>query len=1109
MNGATRLLLAASVVVPAALFAFLGWQSRSDAEAQAYNHVRQTTAILHEHALRVFDINATAIERVIDYRSEHATGAAESAAAFHRHLARIKANQHTILSLWVFAADGSVVASSDPRPLPRGPFVFDRDYFQHHLQTADRALFFSRPLVGRADRQAQFALTRRLEDAAGRFAGVASSGIFSSYFVENWKGIAPELGSSTSLVRHDGVVLARNPPIAVDTQPLPADSELMLGIRERTAGILQARSPVDAQERIVGFLKLGGYPAFITYSVSLPAVLAPWRRTLLLYAALCGAAAAALAAMTLLVHRRMESEGVALERTRTESEARKIAQEELGRANADLQRLLEQLRATDATRTRFFANVSHELRTPLTLILGPVERLLQRPDLDASVREQLDVITRSARVLQHHVSDLLDIAKLEAGQMQAHYVRTDLAALAREVASEFQNAAEDRRIRLEVNTPAALHAQLDREKVERMLVNLLANALKFTPDGGRIRLGLRERDGRAVIDVEDDGPGIPEALREAIFERFRQGDDGMARQHGGTGLGLSIVREFATLHAGAVCAGVSSLGGAQFTVDLPTAAPADARVSDEGAPEHRGVLPIARDELARAGPRDRAVPVPTDVAAPHILIVEDDRDLNAFLAAALGSRYWISRAFDGAEGIRRALLADQPDLIITDLMMPAKSGQTMLEELRRHPLLNDVPVVVLTAVADDARRVEMLRQGVQDYLHKPFSLEELLARVENLLKQRERIGGRLRHSEERYRTLFNSIDEGFCIIEMLFDENGKAVDYLFLETNPSFERQTGMADVQGKRVRELAPDMEDHWFEMYGSVALTGEPVRFQSEAEQLGRWFDGYAFRYGDRENRQVAVLFADVTERRATEEALRDADRRKDQFLALLAHELRNPLAPISNGVRVLRMADAGLEDAAQKLLPMMERQLAHVSRLLDDLLDVSRITRGTIDLRKERIELAAAVHTAVEANSPLIASMGHRLEVSLPDRPVRIEADPVRLVQIVSNLLNNAANHSSPGSRIELKVASEGEWIVLSVKDNGIGIAQRDLAGIFALFVQVGDRYSRHQGGLGIGLSIVRAMAALHGGTVEAYSEGLGRGSEFVVRLPADAAAQGAPA
>jgi PAS domain S-box-containing protein len=495
------------------------------------------------------------------------------------------------------------------------------------------------------------------------------------------------------------------------------------------------------------------------------------------------------------------------------------------------------------------------------------------------------------------------------------------------------------------------------------------------------------------------------------------------------------------------------------------------------------------------------VPVPSDVAAPHILIVEDQPGMNAFLAAALGRQYWVSRAYDGRDGLRKALAADRPDLIIVDLLMPGTSGDTLVNELRRHSTLEDIPVLVLTAQVDESLRVQLLRQGVHDQLEKPFSVEELLVRVQGLLTERKRLRG-LRQSEERYRTLFNSIDEGFCIVQMIFDESGKAIDYLFIETNPSFEKQVGMFGVQGKRMRELAPDIEDQWFEIYGNVALTGEPSRFESHSEQLHRWFSAYAFRYGAPEDRQVVILLNDITARKQSEEALREADFRKDQFLALLAHELRNPLAPIRNGVEILRMSAATTAPSTQ-LLAMMERQLVHMARLLDDLLDVSRIANGMIELRKERMDVAQAVQAAVEASRPLIDSLGHRLVVSLPPQPVMLDADPIRLTQIASNLLNNAAYYSSPGGQIHLSVERHGSELVLSVKDSGIGISPEDLDSIFELFVRVGPQFSRRQGGLGIGLSLVRTMVDLHGGRVHARSAGTGRGSEFIVKLPIAAA------
>ena len=766
-------------------------------------------------------------------------------------------------------------------------------------------------------------------------------------------------------------------------------------------------------------------------------------------------------------------------------------------ANEQLAQLYAKSVELDALKSRFFANVSHELRTPLTLILAPLQQLLQREDLDAGIRKVLAAVQRSARLLQRYVHDLLDIAKLEAGRMLAHYVRVDLAALVRLASSHFDTAAADRAIRFEVDTPAALQAEVDPEKIERVLLNLLSNAFQFTPDGGAIRLSLSCDDRRAVIEIEDDGPGVPEPLREAIFERFHQGEGEVERSHGGIGLGLAIVREFVQLLDGSVRAGTGLLGGALFRVDLPLFAPADVQVGE-------AVLPNGKvDPRPAAGqrmPAPPSLPIPADVHAPHILIVEDHLEMNAFLAEALGRHYWVSCAFTGSEGLRKALQPDRPDLIIADVMMPGMSGDTMVDALRSHGALEDVPVVMLTARADDALRVAMLRHGVQDYLEKPFSVDELLARVQSLLASRQRTEGRMRRTEEHYRALFNSIDEGFCIFKMIFDESGKAVDYLLLETNPAFEKQTGLFEAQGKRMLELAPDLEDHWFETYGKVAETGEAVRFQNHAERLGRWFDAYAFRFGDRAKRQVAVVFSDITARREAEEALRDADRRKDRFLALLAHELRNPLAPIRNAVQVLRMSPVAGTAPIDRLLPMMERQLAHMARLLNDLLDVGRIANGRIELRRERIDVAQAMQVAIEANQPLNDAMQHRLSVALPPEPVLLDADPARLAQIVSNLLHNAATYSPPGSRIELTVGSVGSEVAICVKDNGAGIRPDELDRIFDMFVQSGTPFSRSHGGLGIGLALVRTMVDLHGGRVQARSAGPGFGSEFTVWLPA---------
>jgi CheY-like chemotaxis protein len=228
-----------------------------------------------------------------------------------------------------------------------------------------------------------------------------------------------------------------------------------------------------------------------------------------------------------------------------------------------------------------------------------------------------------------------------------------------------------------------------------------------------------------------------------------------------------------------------------------------------------------------------------------------------------------------------------------------------------------------------------------------------------------------------------------------------------------------------------------------------------------------------------------------------LHDADRRKDDFLATLAHELRIPLAPIRTGIEVLRLR--GTQARGDTVLPMMERQVQHLTRLLDDLLDVSRITRGKFALQIGRMDLTQAVQAAVDANRALLERMGHELKVSLPADPVWLDADPVRLAQIFSNLLNNAAKYTPPGGRISLSVAQSGEEAEVRIADNGIGIPIAYRESIFDMFTQIESHAAQADGGLGIGLALVKGLVTLHGGTIEAQSAGTGCGSEFIVRLP----------
>ena len=246
------------------------------------------------------------------------------------------------------------------------------------------------------------------------------------------------------------------------------------------------------------------------------------------------------------------------------------------------------------------------------------------------------------------------------------------------------------------------------------------------------------------------------------------------------------------------------------------------------------------------------------------------------------------------------------------------------------------------------------------------------------------------------------------------------------------------------------------------------------------------------------VVCYYYDSTRLRKAEQALKDADRRKDEFLATLAHELRNPLAPIRNSLHILRMSTAA-DPAVERVGEMIERQVNHMVRLVDDLMEVSRITRGKIELRKEPVAVAAVVRSAVETSRPLIDAAGHQLALSIPADPLTVDGDPVRLAQVFANLLNNAAKYTEPGGQIRLSVTREGDAVAVAVRDNGLGIAAEMLPRVFDMFTQVNRSDARSQGGLGIGLTLVKSLAEMHGGTVRVHSDGAGAGSEFVVRLP----------
>jgi PAS domain S-box-containing protein len=379
------------------------------------------------------------------------------------------------------------------------------------------------------------------------------------------------------------------------------------------------------------------------------------------------------------------------------------------------------------------------------------------------------------------------------------------------------------------------------------------------------------------------------------------------------------------------------------------------------------------------------------------------------------------------------------------------------------------------------------------------------------ITERKQTEEALRQSEERYRTLFESMEDGFCVIELLFDETNTPIDYRFLELNPAFERQTGLAQAIGQTARQLVPGLEDHWFEAYGRVALTGEPIRFENGSDAIHRWFDVYAFRLGQPENRKVAVLFKDISDRKIAEqereillvqeqaaraEAER-ANRIKDEFLAILSHELRSPLSPILGWTQLLQTRTFDPATTA-KALATIERNAKLQTQLIDDLLDMAKILRGKFTINATPVNLAYVIESAIETIRTAAVAKNILLHSVLPTIG-QVHGDATRLQQVIWNLLSNAIKFTPNNGRVDICLEQVGNQAQVTLSDTGKGIDPAFLPHIFESFRQEDVSITRKYGGLGLGLAIVRSLVEAHGGTIRASSAGEGLGTTFTMQLP----------
>jgi signal transduction histidine kinase len=665
------------------------------------------------------------------------------------------------------------------------------------------------------------------------------------------------------------------------------------------------------------------------------------------------------------------------------------------RAQQHVRERARQLAELDRAKTVFFSNISHELRTPLTLLLSPLEEVLDRAPLSADDRESLRIARRGAGRLLKLVNSLLEFSRIEAGRAEASFEALDLAVLTADLASTFRSAFERAGVRLVIDCPPLPQPVfVDRDMWEKIVLNLLSNAFKFTLTG-EVCIRQRLQGDHIELQVSDTGCGIATEDLPRLFERFFRGRATQARTHEGSGIGLSLVQELVKLHGGRITAASEPGVGTTLTVRIPQGS---AHLPQERVGSERrldvariGAEPFVEEALGwlpqtwSVRERESSEP-PTPAPDPlahetndnaRILVVDDNADMRSYLARLLAQRWRVETASEGLSALEQ-VRSSRPDLVIADVMMPGLDGYGLLQALRRSDLTADIPVLLLSARAGEEASAEGLRAGADDYVTKPFTARELLARVEARLAQ-----ARLRAAE--------------------------------------------------------------------------------------------------------------------RAARQAAEHANRARDEFFAMLSHELRSPLMALIAWAEVLKGAPPGSTDALQAI-DLIARNARIQRRLVDDLLDLSRIVTDRLRIEARALpSLEPLLSTVVESFRPVALAKHLTIHTQIEPHSGPVRGDPERLQQVVWNLLSNAIRFTPVGGRIEVRCGRRGAHVVLTVRDTGLGIAPEALPHLFERYWQDRHPQQRSSQGLGLGLAIAHRIVELHDGRIAARSDGAGRGATFTVELP----------
>jgi PAS domain S-box-containing protein len=773
----------------------------------------------------------------------------------------------------------------------------------------------------------------------------------------------------------------------------------------------------------------------------------------------------------------------------------------------------EALAELDRAKTTFFSNVSHEFRTPLTLMLGPLENMLANPSANAGVLREIDIVHRNGLRLLKLVNTLLDFSRIEAGRVQAAYQPLDLSATTIELASVFRAAMEAAGLQYLVEcAPLSRPVYIDSEMWEKIVLNLLSNALKFTLIGV-VQVELQEAGNFARFSVRDSGIGIPEGELPRVFERFHRIEGVHGRTHEGTGIGLALVDELVRLHGGSVEV-TSQFGvGTTFTVSIPFGSshlPGN-RVTEKasGSPSTRGALPYVQEALQwlpsfhanepsflrDSANQDLTVlfeePEVRRTRFARVILVDDNRDIREYIERLLARNYEVTSLEDGEQALT-AIFENPPDLVLTDIMMPRLDGFGLLQKIRANPVTAAIPVIMLSARAGEEARSEGMEAGADDYLVKPFTVRELMARVGSHIAMhqiRSQLTAREHEqrlkaeaAEKRYRVILESISEGF-----LFLDRDWAIHYVNDHAAAIAGRES--IDLLGKSIWKEFSGLEKSFLgKALREARQTGEIQRVEDYYSPLSRWLRANVYASSD----GLSVFIQDVSEYRRQQEKLVLTEKlaATGRLAATIAHEINNPLESVMNLLYLARISRNATPETVQQYLLTAEQELTRVSQIARHTLGFYRETSvpTQVDVSRVLDDVLMVYHSRLHAS---------HIEVIRNYQPVpQLHAIRGEIQQVFSNLISNAIDAMQGGGRLRLSLSEKAQGTEVVVEDNGSGIAADHLPKLFEPFFT-----TKASVGTGLGLWVVKQFIEQHGGTVtvESNTSPSEHGTRFIIFLP----------